>query len=67
MVIPTILSFADTAETSAIWYLLKHYPEQYPKLETVMMIATPFKWFMGLTAVLVFVNGYVVNWYLKQK
>lgn len=66
IIIPTLLCLADTIETSIIFYLLKTYPETHNTAEFALMFLTPLKWLLALSSLLVIVNGYFVNLYIKK-
>jgi len=66
IIIPTLLLFADLAETSSIHYILRTFPEIHNGLEYFLMFITPTKWMLALSSLLVIVNGYFVNLYMKK-
>lgn len=66
ILIPTLLALVDTVETSVIYYLLSVYPEVHNGAEYLLMFLTPLKWLLALSALLVIVNGYFVNLYIKK-
>lgn len=66
ILIPTLLMFADIAETSVIHYMLRTFPEVHNGLEYFLMFVTPAKWMLALSSLLVIVNGYFVNLYMKK-
>lgn len=66
IVIPILLAAADFVETSTIFYLLNKFPESHNGLEYMLMFLTPAKWMLALSALLVIVNGYFVNLYMKK-
>lgn len=65
LILPTILYFADTFETSMIFYSLWIYPIEPAGVYTLLVLATPFKWFMALATLLVFINGYILKKYFQ--
>ncbi len=66
LIIPILLSVADFTETSLIYFLLNEYPQSHSGLETLLMLTTPLKWVLALSTLLVVVNGYFVNLYMKK-
>lgn len=66
IIIPTLLLLADFSETSAIHYILRTFPEMHNGLEYFLMVITPVKWLLALSSLLVIVNGYFVNLYMKS-
>ncbi|MES2769466.1 MAG: hypothetical protein V4596_10010 [Bdellovibrionota bacterium] len=66
ILIPALLLIADFIETSSIHYLLRIFPEIHNGLEYTLMFLTPAKWMLALSTLLVIVNGYFVNLYIKK-
>ncbi len=66
ILIPALLLMADFVETSSIHYLLRVFPESHNGLEYTLMFLTPAKWMLALSTLLVIVNGYFVNLYIKK-
>lgn len=66
LIIPSLLAMADICETSIIFYLIKTFPEIHNGAEYALMFLTPMKWLMALSSLLVVVNGYFVNIYIKK-
>lgn len=66
LVIPALLAIVDLTETSIVFYILKTFPEIHNGAEYALMFLTPAKWLLALSAMLVVVNGYLVNLYLKK-
>lgn len=64
--IPLLLWMSDVAETSAIFYLLQKFPITNDGVEYFLMFITPLKWVLALSSLLVIVNGYFVNLYIKK-
>lgn len=65
--IPILLSLVDAIETSIIFYLLQIYPETVAGLEFALVFLTPLKWLLALSSLLIIVNGYFVNLYIKSQ
>lgn len=66
IIVPILLALSDLLETSAVFYLLKTFPETHDKIEWFLMFCTPIKWLLTLSSLLVVVNGYFVNLYMKK-
>lgn len=64
--VPVIFCIADHTETGIVFYLIKIYPETSKSLKTLLVIATPVKWFFALSSALVLVNGYLLQLYIKK-
>jgi hypothetical protein len=64
LIVPAMTVLFDLIETSIVAVLLKNYPTPYPQLETLMMIATPVKWFFAIASILIVANGYLIKKYL---
>jgi multisubunit Na+/H+ antiporter MnhC subunit len=64
--IPVLLSTINIVETSTIYWLLRTFPQAHDGAEYLLMFVTPLKWILVLSSLLVFVNGYLVNLYMKK-
>ncbi len=64
--VPLSLFLVDVVETSIIYHLLNIFPETHNGLEYALMLLTPFKWMLALSALLVVINGYFVNLYIRN-
>lgn len=66
LILPTLVYLADTLETSLILYTILSFPVWHEHLLTLLVLTTPFKYFMFLATLLVLVNGYALKKYLQS-
>lgn len=66
IIVPICLALADLSETSIICYLLNFFPETKERLEYALVLLTPLKWMLALSSLMVVINGYFVNLYIKK-
>jgi hypothetical protein len=66
ILVPLLLCLADLTETSAVFYILKTFPQSHDGVEYLLMFVTPLKWILALSSLLIIVNGYFVNLYMKK-
>ncbi len=67
LILPIMLYFADMLETSMIFYVLWTHPIEPPHLISMLVLLTPFKWFLALATTLVLLNGYMLKKYIQAQ